>query len=92
VRRMRITGMLLALACALTVSSAAPVAAADPFEINVILSLTGPGSFLGKNEASAVALVEQNINKAGGIEDARSSSSSPTINRARRSTCSWRTR
>jgi branched-chain amino acid transport system substrate-binding protein len=65
---MRITGMLLALACALTVSSAAPVAAADPFEINVILSLTGPGSFLGKNEASAVALVEQNINKAGGIE------------------------
>jgi branched-chain amino acid transport system substrate-binding protein len=60
--------VLLALACALTLTSAGPLAAADPFEIDVILSLTGPGSFLGKNEASAVALVEQNINKAGGID------------------------
>lgn len=67
-RRTRITGVLLALACALTLTSAGPLAAADPFEIDVILSLTGPGSFLGKNEASAVALVEQNINKAGGID------------------------
>jgi branched-chain amino acid transport system substrate-binding protein len=68
VRRMRIARTLLALGCALAVTSAAPVVAADPFEINVILSLTGPGSFLGKNEASAVALVEQNVNKTGGIE------------------------
>ena len=45
-----------------------PVAAADPFEINVILSLTGPGSFLGKNEQTAIAVVEQNVNKSGGIE------------------------
>jgi len=92
VRRMRITGMLLALACALTVSSAAPVAAADPFEINVILSLTGPGSFLGKNEASAVALVEQNINKAGGIEGRQIKFVVADDQSSRRSTCSWRTR
>jgi branched-chain amino acid transport system substrate-binding protein len=68
---MRVTGLLLALACAagaFTVANAGRATAADPFEINVILSLTGPGSFLGKNEASAVALVEQNVNKAGGIE------------------------
>ncbi len=70
-RRTRLTGLLLALACAagaITISNASRANAADPFEINVILSLTGPGSFLGKNEQSAVALVEQNVNKAGGIQ------------------------
>jgi branched-chain amino acid transport system substrate-binding protein len=52
-----------------TLTFAAPgrATAADPFEINVILSLTGPGAFLGKNEASAISLVEANVNKAGGI-------------------------
>ncbi len=50
-------------------SSQAPLAApaADPIEINVILSLTGPGSFLGKNEQTALGIVEQNVNKSGGI-------------------------
>jgi branched-chain amino acid transport system substrate-binding protein len=42
-------------------------AAGEPVEINVILSLTGPGSFLGKNEQTAIGVVEQNVNKAGGI-------------------------
>jgi branched-chain amino acid transport system substrate-binding protein len=54
-------------ALAATLIATAPVAAADPLEINVILSLTGPGSFLGKNEQSAIAVVESNVNKAGGI-------------------------
>jgi branched-chain amino acid transport system substrate-binding protein len=45
----------------------APAAAADTLDINVILSLTGPGSFLGKNEQTALTVVEQNVNKAGGV-------------------------
>jgi branched-chain amino acid transport system substrate-binding protein len=67
---MRWIGLLIAVAAtagALTFAGGSRASAADPYEINVILSLTGPGSFLGKNEASAVALVEQNINKAGGV-------------------------
>jgi len=67
---MRWIGLLIAVAAtagALTFAGGGRASAADPYEINVILSLTGPGSFLGKNEASAVALVEQNINKTGGI-------------------------
>jgi branched-chain amino acid transport system substrate-binding protein len=47
---------------------ASPTAAADnPIEINVIVSLTGGAAFLGKNEATALQLVEQNTNKTGGI-------------------------
>jgi branched-chain amino acid transport system substrate-binding protein len=53
-------GALLAGACA-------PAVAADPLTINVILSLSGPGSFLGKNEQTALAVVEQNVNKTGGV-------------------------
>jgi branched-chain amino acid transport system substrate-binding protein len=57
-------------ACAATlllVTNVPRVQAADPFEINVILSLTGPGAFLGKAEQSAIALVEDRANKSGGI-------------------------
>jgi branched-chain amino acid transport system substrate-binding protein len=69
VLRLRVTGLCLSLALIAASFGAAmrSAAAADPFEINVILSLTGPGSFLGKNEQSAIELVEQNINKAGGV-------------------------
>ncbi len=59
-----------AAACAAAVLLAANMpraGAADPFEINVILSLTGPGAFLGKAEQSAIALVEDRVNKSGGI-------------------------
>jgi branched-chain amino acid transport system substrate-binding protein len=70
-RRSRLTGFILALAVmggTLTFANPQRASAADPLEINVILSLTGPGSFLGKNEQSAVQMVEQNVNKAGGID------------------------
>jgi branched-chain amino acid transport system substrate-binding protein len=56
-----------ALAALLVLPLAAPAAAADPLDINVILSLTGPGSFLGKNEQTAIGVVEQTVNKAGGV-------------------------
>ena len=58
--RARVTGLFFAslLAAAALLAGPVPVRAADPFEINVILSLTGPGSFLGKNEQSAFELIE----------------------------------
>jgi branched-chain amino acid transport system substrate-binding protein len=63
-RYARFAGLVLSLALLVT---SLPGMAADPFEIDAVLSLTGPGSFLGKNEAAAIALVEQKVNKAGGI-------------------------
>lgn len=41
--------------------------AADPFPINAILPLTGPAAFLGKEEASALGVIEDVVNKSGGI-------------------------
>ncbi len=49
--------------------AAVPLAAraADPFEINVIVSLTGGGAFLGKDQQVVLAAIEDQVNKAGGI-------------------------
>lgn len=41
--------------------------AADPYEINAILSLTGSAAFVGKEEAAALTVVESDVNKSGGI-------------------------
>jgi branched-chain amino acid transport system substrate-binding protein len=41
--------------------------AADAYEINAILSLTGGGAFIGKKEAQALTIAEGVINKDGGI-------------------------
>jgi branched-chain amino acid transport system substrate-binding protein len=42
-------------------------AAADPYEINVILSLTGGAAFLGKQEQQALEILSGVVNKQGGI-------------------------
>lgn len=57
--------LLIAALFALQSPKAAP--AADPYEINVIVPLTGIGAFLGKNEAAALAIVEKNVNASGGV-------------------------
>jgi len=45
-----------------------PAAAAEPYEINSILSLTGGASFLGKAEQQALQLLEASVNADGGIQ------------------------
>jgi branched-chain amino acid transport system substrate-binding protein len=45
----------------------APSRAAEPFEINVIVSLTGPFAFIGSAEAASVRTIESLVNKEGGI-------------------------
>jgi branched-chain amino acid transport system substrate-binding protein len=57
--------VLCAVLAALLLSSAA--GAADPFEINVILTLTGGGTFTGVGQQQAIELAEGAINRAGGI-------------------------
>ena len=41
--------------------------AADPYEINVILPMTGAAAFLGKADTNALNVIEATVNKAGGI-------------------------
>jgi branched-chain amino acid transport system substrate-binding protein len=43
------------------------VAAGEPIEIGAILSLTGPGAFLGKAEEIGIQTAVEQANKAGGI-------------------------
>ncbi len=44
-----------------------PAAAADSYEINVILPQTGGAAFLGKSELHALELVQKTVNASGGI-------------------------
>ena len=45
----------------------AAVRAADPYEINVVLPLTGFAAFIGQGEAKTFAVIEEVVNKHGGI-------------------------
>ena len=45
-----------------------PSRSADPFEINVILPLTGAVAFLGQKEKESLDVIETVVNKAGGIQ------------------------
>ena len=42
--------------------------AADPYEVNVVMPLTGGASFLGSAERQAIELVEKLTNASGGIQ------------------------
>ncbi|TAK47229.1 MAG: ABC transporter substrate-binding protein [Xanthobacteraceae bacterium] len=42
--------------------------AADPYDINTVLPLTGRASFLGKGEQVALRLLEKTVNTEGGIQ------------------------
>lgn len=61
---------LLVLACALLLlgGTVAPARAADPYDVNVVLSLTGAGAFLGVSEAKAIGAIEALTNNTGGIK------------------------
>ncbi|HXP93014.1 MAG TPA: ABC transporter substrate-binding protein [Candidatus Binatia bacterium] len=49
--------------------AAAPLSgsAAEPYEISVILPVTGPGAFVAHVEINSLTVIEQMTNKAGGI-------------------------
>jgi branched-chain amino acid transport system substrate-binding protein len=56
--------VLLALFATIPFASAAP----DPYEINVILPLTGAAAFLAKEEVASLGVVEKQVNASGGIK------------------------
>lgn len=47
------------------------ISAADPYEVNVIIPLTGPAAFLGKSEQVSLGVAEEMINASGGIGSGR---------------------
>lgn len=50
------------------IASVGPLRSAeDPYPINVVLPLTGPIAFVGKNQADALAILEKTINGSGGL-------------------------
>jgi branched-chain amino acid transport system substrate-binding protein len=53
---------------ALPLVAAVPAWAADPYEINAVLPLTGGAAFLGTGEQKALQLVEKAANDTGGIK------------------------
>src|SRR5579862_3859173 len=57
----------IALCIAAALALTPPARAADAFEINTIMPLTGGGSFLGLGEQQALQLAEKTVNAAGGI-------------------------
>jgi branched-chain amino acid transport system substrate-binding protein len=63
------SGVLASLFLASAAIPIAPCAAADDtHDINVVLPLTGSGSFLGKGEQVALQLAEKVINNTGGVQ------------------------
>ncbi|HXP77119.1 MAG TPA: ABC transporter substrate-binding protein [Stellaceae bacterium] len=49
-------------------ASVDPARAADPYEIHVVLPMTGGGSFVGKGQQDSLQALEASVNKAGGIQ------------------------
>jgi branched-chain amino acid transport system substrate-binding protein len=58
----------LALALLFVVGAVAPARSAEPYDINVVISLTGPGAFLGQAAAQSIGAIEKLVNATGGIK------------------------
>ena len=56
-----------AIAAALVICPAGIARAADPVTLNVILPLSGPGTFIGKAEQDTLNALESTVNNEGGI-------------------------
>ena len=49
-------------------ASAAPLGAADPYAIDVVLPLTGPAAFIGKAHELSLEAAERVIDRSGGVQ------------------------
>src|SRR5215469_3033179 len=61
----------LALAAVATIGFATPSHAADTYEINVVMPLTGGAAFVGQGQKDALLALEEEVNKTGGIHGAK---------------------
>jgi branched-chain amino acid transport system substrate-binding protein len=66
-RSARFFAALCIAAASLTGALGGPARAADPYEIPVMLSLTGNFAFIGKQEVESLQVIEKAVNKTGGI-------------------------
>jgi branched-chain amino acid transport system substrate-binding protein len=67
-RTWQFIGLCRSLAVALSVAAAAtPAFAADPYEIQTLLSLTGNVAFVGSTQLQALKALEAYVNRTGGI-------------------------
>ncbi len=64
---MKLSNYLSAMACALLVAGTGQAQAADTYDIDVVLPLTGGAAFLGKGEQTALQLLQKMENEKGGI-------------------------
>ncbi|MBI5439696.1 MAG: ABC transporter substrate-binding protein [Deltaproteobacteria bacterium] len=53
--------------CALALAWALPARSAEPIRMGAVLSVTGPAAFLGEPERNTVKMLEEEINKSGGL-------------------------
>jgi branched-chain amino acid transport system substrate-binding protein len=60
--------IVFAAALALAGGAIGPARAADPYDIHVILPLTGGGAFLGQGHRDSLAILAEIVNKSGGIQ------------------------
>jgi branched-chain amino acid transport system substrate-binding protein len=62
--------VILACVCALALAGPGrtPVTAADPYELNVLLPLTGPLAFVGASQSKALLALQDVVNSGGGIK------------------------
>ena len=65
---MRRHATAIALALALASGAVGTARAADPYDIHVILPLTGGGAFVGKGQQRQPRCTRRDVNKAGGIK------------------------
>ena len=65
---MKFKPLVLAALALATPWFAPSVRAAEPYQLQVILPLTGPAAFLGKGEQISLGLAEKVINDGGGIQ------------------------
>jgi branched-chain amino acid transport system substrate-binding protein len=61
-------GLGLSVLLSAVAGLASPLRAATPYDINVVLPLTGPGAFLGKGEQQSLQLLEKTVNDTGGLK------------------------
>jgi len=83
-------GILSALAAVAVLAVAGSATAAESYNIETILPLTGPNSFVGNEEREAFGVLEPRLIEAAVSTGARSISRSSIRNRARSSRCNSR--
>jgi branched-chain amino acid transport system substrate-binding protein len=66
-RRIGIIFSCAAWAVTFAVTMTIPAHAAEPIRIGAIFSVTGPASFLGEPERNTAKMLEEDLNKAGGL-------------------------